>query len=183
MNFEIGTTPLEGVLVIKIKKFHDERGYFSETYRHNSFESIGIPDFVQDNFSESKKGVIRGLHWQSVPHGQGKLVSCLKGRILDVAVDIRRDSDSFGDHFAIELNANNGLMLWIPGDLAHGFQSLEDETWVSYKVTDYWNKEAERSLNPLDSKLGITWNKITPILSDKDRDALSFESFNLSPRN
>jgi dTDP-4-dehydrorhamnose 3,5-epimerase len=183
MSFEIEKTPIEGVLVIHTKRFNDERGYFTENYRQNAFESMGIPDFVQDNFSESKKGVIRGLHWQSCPHGQGKLVSCLKGKIIDVAVDIRRNSASFGEHYAIELNAINGLMLWIPGELAHGFQSLEDETRVSYKVTNYWNKDAERSLNPLDPILGILWNQVTPILSGKDLGAASFEDFKLSAGN
>jgi dTDP-4-dehydrorhamnose 3,5-epimerase len=182
MNFEVESTPIEGVKVIKTKRFADERGFFTETYRAQAFKELGIPEFVQDNLSESKKGVVRGLHWQETPHGQGKLVSCLKGRIIDIAVDIRMSSPTFGQHFAIELSSDNGLMLWIPGELAHGFESLVDETRVNYKVTEYWNIKAERSLTPLDPRIAISWSTKSPILSEKDIGAMSFSEFCSSSR-
>lgn len=169
MNFEIEDTNLPEVKIIKGKRFHDERGFFSETYKVSEFAELGLPTFVQDNMSESKKGVIRGLHWQDEPYGQGKLVQCVSGSILDVAVDIRKDSPNFGKYVAIELSANVLKLLWVPIGFAHGFQSLENESLVTYKVTNYWNKESEKSLNPLDTYLNLPWEKTTnPILSSKD---------------
>lgn len=171
MNFETSTTNLPGVLLLKVSRFNDSRGFFSELYKANDFASLGIPYFVQDNLSESSLGVIRGLHWQEPPFGQGKLVTCVKGRILDVAVDINRKSKTFGNHVAFELNESNGWMLWIPEGFAHGFQSLENNSRVLYKVTNIWHKESERSVNPLDPEIGINWLPTHNILSEKDLSA------------
>lgn len=171
MKFETITTNLPGVLLLKVSRFNDSRGFFSEIYKTPDFESFGIPPFVQDNLSESSLGVIRGLHWQEPPFGQGKLVTCVKGRILDVAVDIDTKSQTFGEHVAFELSESNGCMLWIPEGFAHGFQSLEDNSRVLYKVTNGWNKESERSVNPLDPDIGINWLPLHHLLSDKDLSA------------
>lgn len=171
MPITIEETAIPEVKIIRTNRFHDERGFFTETYKESEYLEIGIPRFVQDNLSESSKGVIRGLHWQESPYGQGKLVSCLKGSILDVAVDIRRESSSFGKHVAIELNSDEEISLWVPEGFAHGFQSLTDGTRVHYKVTKYWKKESERSINPLQSSLDIGWRKIPPIISTKDLEA------------
>lgn len=174
MPIQVEETEILGVMIIRGNRFHDERGFFTETYKESEFLEIGIPRFVQDNMSESSKGVIRGLHWQASPHGQGKLVSCTKGSILDVAVDIRKESKTFGKHVAVELNANEQIALWVPEGFAHGFQALEDVTRVQYKVTGYWNKESERSLRPLDLDLGIRWHDLKPLLSQKDLEAPKF---------
>ena len=173
MPIQVEETAIPDVKIVRATRFHDERGFFTETYKEAEYLEAGIPKFVQDNLSESSKGVIRGLHWQTSPFGQGKLVSCLNGSILDIAVDIRRDSQTFGMHVAVELNSNEQTALWVPEGFAHGFQALEDGTRVHYKVTNYWHKEAERSLNPLDGTVAISWPIDTHILSSKDKDAPS----------
>jgi len=171
MPIQVEETAIPDVKIIRATRFHDERGFFTETYKESEYLEAGIPKFVQDNLSESSKGVIRGLHWQTSPFGQGKLVSCLSGSILDVAVDIRKGSQTFGKHVAVELNAKEQIALWVPEGFAHGFQALEDGTRVHYKVTNYWNKDSERSLNPLDGTVAISWPINTYILSSKDKDA------------
>jgi dTDP-4-dehydrorhamnose 3,5-epimerase len=171
MPIQIEETAIPEVKIIRSTRFQDERGFFTETYKEAEYNQAGIPRFVQDNLSESSKGVIRGLHWQTSPFGQGKLVSCLTGSILDVAVDIRKNSKTFGEHVAVELNSKEQVALWVPDGFAHGFQALEDGTRVSYKVTNYWNKESERSINCLDKALGIPWLNIDVLLSEKDLNA------------
>lgn len=173
MPIQVEETAIPEVKIIRSTRFHDERGFFTETYKEAEYLEAGIPRFVQDNLSESSKGVVRGLHWQTSPWGQGKLVSCLSGSILDVAVDIRKESSTFGHHVSVELNSNEQISLWVPEGFAHGFQALEDGTQVSYKVTNYWNKDSERSLNYLDPEVGIKWRGHTPIVSAKDFDAPS----------
>jgi dTDP-4-dehydrorhamnose 3,5-epimerase len=168
MPLVIEETNIPEVKLIIGKRFHDERGFFTETYREDNYLELGIPSFVQDNLSESHKGVIRGMHWQKPPFGQGKLVSCLQGSILDVAVDIRQNSPTFGLHVAIKLSENDTQSLWVPEGFAHGFQALEDKTRVHYKVTNYWHKESERSLNFRDKSIDIGWIKIPVIASAKD---------------
>src|SRR5690606_21623011 len=129
----------------------------------------GIPDeFVQDNLSLSQKGVLRGLHYQAPPFGQGKLVSVLRGRVLDVAVDIRFGSPTFGKHVAVELSADNKRQLWIPEGFAHGFLSLENDTLFSYKCTNVYSKEHDRGVRWNDPALGIAWGIEEPLLSEKD---------------
>jgi dTDP-4-dehydrorhamnose 3,5-epimerase len=171
MPIQVEETAIPEVKIIRATRFHDERGFFIETYKEAEYLEIGIPKFVQDNLSESSKGVIRGLHWQTSPFGQGKLVSCLTGSILDVAVDIRKGSKTFGNYIAIELRSDEPLALWVPEGFAHGFQSLEDDTRVHYKVTNYWNKESEQSLAYNDLDVNIQWFDIKPIISEKDLEA------------
>lgn len=169
-------TDIADVVVVKGKRFPDDRGFFSEMYKEGLFVENGIPRFVQDNMSESKAGVIRGLHWQAEPFGQGKLVTCLVGSIIDVAVDVRPESSTYGKHVAVKLTSSEPISLWVPTGFAHGFQSLEEGTRIFYKVTNYWNKESERALNPLDADLGIAWDKANYILSDKDAQAPNFKN-------
>lgn len=164
----IESTEIPDVLLITPRVFKDSRGYFLE-----SFNNKHLPfNFVQDNQSFSLKNTIRGLHYQVVKP-QGKLIRAIKGRILDVAVDIRKDSPTFGKHVSVELSSDNFKQLYIPEGFAHGFSVLSDEAEVLYKTTDYWHKEHERSLNYNDPELNIDW-KIEgfPILSDKDKDAV-----------
>ena len=143
---EIIKTELEGLLIIRPDVFEDERGYFFESYNQEKFHKAGIDlKFVQDNESKSKKGVVRGLHLQSPPFEQGKLVRVMRGSVLDVAVDIRRNSPTYGKWAAIELSGKKKWMYWIPPGFAHGFATLEDETIFFYKCTNVYNKDAERS--------------------------------------
>ncbi len=171
MPIQVEETAIPDVKIIRTTRFHDERGFFTETYKETEYLKVGIPRFVQDNMSESSKGVIRGLHWQTYPFGQGKLVSCVSGAILDVAVDVRKDSPTFGQHVSIELNSNEQISLWVPEGFAHGFQTLTDGTRVVYKVNNYWNKNSERSLNFADSSLNIDWRDIPVTASEKDLNA------------
>ena len=171
MPIKVEETEIPDVRIIRGNRFHDDRGFFSETYKESEYLEIGIPKFVQDNMSESSKGVIRGLHWQANPHGQGKLVSCMTGSILDVAVDVRKDSKTYGKYVSIELNSKEPIALWVPAGFAHGFQALEDATRVNYKVTNYWNKDSERSLNFADPTVNISWIIEETTVSEKDKIA------------
>ena len=171
MPIQVEETTIPDVKIIRAIRFHDERGFFTETYKEAEYLQAGIPRFVQDNLSESSKGVIRGLHWQTSPFGQGKLVSCVSGAILDVAVDIRKGSATFGQHVSVELNAQEQFSLWVPEGFAHGFQALENGTRVHYKVTNYWNRLSEKSLNYNDPDIGINWKQIDVVVSDKDLNA------------
>lgn len=162
-------TPIKDLFVIQPKIFEDDRGHFFESYTKKSFIDNNIDvDFVQDNQSLSQKGVLRGLHFQHPPFAQGKLVRVIKGAVLDVAVDIRKNSKTFGQHFSIELNENNKTMLWIPEGFAHGFSTLENNTIFCYKCTNVYNKNSEGCLLWNDSDLSIDWRIELPILSEKD---------------
>ena len=171
MAIKIIDTNIPEVKIIESKRFHDERGFFTETYKESEYLEAGFPKFVQDNLSESSKGVIRGLHWQEAPFAQGKLVSCLSGSILDIAVDVRKSSPNFGKFVSVELNSIAPKSLWVPEGFAHGFQALEDRTRVLYKVTNYWNQVSEKSLNYSDDTVKIAWKEIPSILSIKDQNA------------
>ena len=176
MNIE--PTPLPDLLIINPKIFADERGYFYESYSKIVFEANGInADFVQDNQSLSQKDVLRGLHFQNPPYAQGKLVRAIKGAILDVAVDLRKDSPAYGKHFTIELNESNKTMLWIPPGFAHGFLTLENETIFSYKCTNTYHKESEDTILWNDPSLSINWKAGNPILSEKDTKGKLFKDF------
>lgn len=168
---EFVPTSIPDVILIKPKVFEDPRGFFLETFREDVFAKAGIQGvFVQENHSASQKGVLRGLHYQ-IRHAQGKLVRVIAGEIYDVAVDIRRSSPTFGQWVGIILSAENKLQLWIPPGFAHGFYVLSERAEVTYKVTDYYSPEWERSLLWNDAKLGIDWslgNDEAPILSQKD---------------
>jgi len=166
---EINETFIKGLFVIKPKVFEDNRGYFFESYNKELFGKLGIPsDFVQDNQSMSDKNVLRGLHFQKEPFAQGKLVRVLKGSVLDVAVDIRKNSHTYGRHYKHILSEENKLMMWIPEGFAHGFLTLENQTVFFYKCTTYYNKQSEASILWNDPKLAIDWGITNPIISEKD---------------
>ncbi len=181
MDFE--STALSGVFLIKPKRFMDDRGYFSETFRQNLFQNGtgACVDFVQDNFSYSKhRGTIRGLHYQAPPHAQGKLVRCMRGQILDVAVDARMGSPTYGKHVSALLSEDNGHQLWVPAGFLHGFATLVDNSEVAYKVTDYYAQDCDGNVLWNDPDLAINWG-ITPdqaILSEKDHQAPYFRDWN-----
>lgn len=169
---------LEGLLVFYPSVFGDNRGYFFESFSKKKYEEAGIKgEFVQDNISKSAKGTVRGLHLQIGEKAQGKLCQVIYGRVLDVAVDIRRDSRTFGKHFSIELSEENHIQLWIPKGFAHGFSVLSNEAIFSYKCTEYYDKESERSILFNDPDLAIDWKVEEPIVSDKDLHADTFRQF------
>lgn len=162
-------TPIKDLLIIKPRIFSDSRGYFFETYNKTTFQQAGIlAEFVQDNQSCSKKGTLRGLHYQADPYAQGKLVRVIRGSVLDIAVDIRKGSKTYGKHFSIELSAENQLQFWLPAGMAHGFMALEDETIFCYKCTNTYNKESEGGIKWNDPQLKINWMADNPLVSDKD---------------
>lgn len=176
-------TQLKGVLIFEPKIFEDERGYFFESFNQKTFENalkdrgLSIPTFAQDNHSVSKKGVVRGLHYQLAPFGQGKLVRVVQGRAWDVAVDIRKDSPTFGQWTGVELSGDNHRQFWIPEGFAHGFVALEDNTHFLYKTTNFYDKASERSIVWSDPDLGIDWKiseSFIPQLTDKDAQAPTF---------
>jgi dTDP-4-dehydrorhamnose 3,5-epimerase len=173
MPLIIRDTLFPEVKIISGTRFRDERGFFVEKYNEKEYLELGIPRFVQDNMSESSLGVIRGMHWQIDPEAQGKLVTCLSGSILDIILDVRKDSSTFGTSVALDLTSDTDDCVWIPSGFAHGFQALSDSTRVHYKVTNFWSKECERSINPLDIDLKLPWKDLTPIISHKDAEALS----------
>ena len=163
---------IEGLYLIEPQVFGDERGYFLETYSSRDLESlIGPVDFVQDNESMSCYGVVRGLHFQRAPYTQAKMVRCVSGRVLDVAVDIRKGSPTFLSHVAVELSGENHRMFYIPKGFAHGFSVLSDKAVFQYKCDEYYHPESDSGFQLLDPRLGIDW--MVPedkmILSDKDR--------------
>lgn len=171
-------TGFEGLWVVKTKVFFDDRGFFLETYNKMTYAEKGLDiDFMQDNLSMSNKGVLRGLHLQNPPHEQGKLVRVLKGAVVDVVVDVRKNSATYGKHYKIELNEENNLALWIPAGFAHGFVSLHDGTLFQYKCTKVYNKESEDAILWNDPELGIDWNVESPIISPKDQEAKPFRDF------
>ena len=161
---------IEGLLLIDPKVFSDERGYFLETFNELKYKEIlgNQFTFVQDNLSLSAKSVLRGLHFQNEPYAQGKLVQVIKGKVLDVAVDIRRDSSTYGHYQAVELSDTNHLQFWIPPGFAHGFLALEENTLFSYKCTQYYSPENERTICWDDETLKINWGIDLPIVSKKD---------------
>jgi dTDP-4-dehydrorhamnose 3,5-epimerase len=170
---------IEGLLIIKPRVFEDERGHFYESYKKELFENNGIPfEFIQDNQSLSQKDVLRGLHFQNPPFAQGKLIRVIRGSALDVAVDIRKNSPTYGKYSSIVLSEVNKLMYWVPSGFAHGFLTLEDNTILQYKCTALYNKESEGSLLWNDPNLKINWGINHPLLSDKDIVAPTFAGFN-----
>ena len=168
---EIVSYPIQGPLLLKPRLFEDDRGYFFESYNQNNFIASGIDaEFVQDNQSLSSKGVLRGLHFQNPPFAQGKLVRVVSGAVLDVAVDIRPASPTFGQYVAVELSAENKYMMYIPAGFAHGFLTLEDNTLFLYKCTQVYNKESESGILWNDPSLNIEWGTVQPLVSDKDKE-------------
>lgn len=175
---EIHKTAIEGLLILKPKIFTDNRGSFCETYNKQLFSDKGLNmDFVQDNQSISFKNVVRGLHLQAPPFAQGKLVRVIHGAAIDVAVDVRKQSPTFGQHVMVELNAKSPTFFWIPEGFAHGFAALEDNTIFQYKVTNYYDKNSERAILWDDHDLNIHWNIENAIVSEKDLENSLFKNF------
>jgi dTDP-4-dehydrorhamnose 3,5-epimerase len=176
---KIEKTPIEGLLVLIPDVFEDGRGYFYESWSEEKFRGYGIDArFVQDNQSFSRRGVLRGLHFQREPYSQGKLVRVTKGKVLDVAVDLRKESETFGEWFSIVLGEENKKMLWIPERFAHGFLALEDVIF-QYKVTNLYNKESDTGIRWNDPDLCVDWQlekyDINPIVSEKDANLPFFK--------
>ncbi len=171
-------TPIPDLVVIEPSVFNDQRGYFFESYNQERYFNNDMNMlFVQDNESKSGKNVLRGLHFQKPPFAQGKLVRVIQGKVLDVAVDIRKGSPTYGQYHAVELDAIFKRMFYIPEGFAHGFLTLEDDTIFSYKCTNYYNKESEGSLLWSDETIGVEWDIENPILSEKDKIGPLFKDF------
>ena len=168
---QVKKTDFYGLLILQPKIFKDERGFFFESWNKSEFKSLGVNiSFVQDNQSVSKKNVLRGLHFQNHPNGQGKLVRVSKGSALDVVLDLRKDSKTYGKHFKYKLSDLNATMLWIPNGFAHGFIALEDQTVFQYKCDALYHPESEGCIAWNDPSLGIDWGIKKPIVSAKDQE-------------
>ena len=170
MSFEFERQSIEDVILVKPRVFGDERGFFMESYKQSEFEQNGIPNvFIQDNHSKSTKGVLRGLHYQAKPYAQAKLVRCSKGRIYDVAIDIRPNSKTFGKYVKVELSEENKHMLFIPRGFAHGFVALTDEVELLYKADNEYAPNHDRGILWCDKDINIDWEiDFEPTLSQKD---------------
>ena len=179
---EIQKFNCEGLLLITPDVFSDNRGYFLETFNEKKYKEIGIlKDFVQDNESLSALNVVRGLHFQCPPYSQGKLVRIVNGSILDIAVDLRKKSATYGKWVAVNLSGKNKKQFWIPEGFAHGFISLEDNTIVNYKCTSHYNPDSEKTILWNDPTLNIDWkNESNKIVSEKDNNGVFFADF-ISP--
>ena len=181
-NFTVKTTPIKDLVIIETKVFGDSRGFFMETYNQKSFEGLGLKmKFVQDNHSKSKKGVLRGLHFQT-RNTQGKLVRVIRGRVFDVAVDLRKESETYGQWYGIELSAENKLMFYVPEGFAHGFLTLDDDTEFVYRCTDLYSPEYDSGILWNDETLNIDWkfeefgiNREELTISEKDRKQQKFD--------
>jgi len=182
MKTTLTPTPLEGLVVVDIDFFEDDRGFFIESWNRRDFADAGLDQtFVQDNHSLSQQGVVRGLHYQDGTEPLAKLVRCTRGQIFDVAVDIRAGSETFGRWFGLELAADNKRQLWISAGFAHGFATLSPETEVQYKQTAFYSPESEGGLPWDDPDIGIDWPVDVPLLSARDRKHPSFADYRLSP--
>lgn len=187
-KFKFLKVPIEGLYVIEQDIFSDERGYFMETYNYKDFKKAGLDmKFVQDNQSKSKKGVLRGLHFQK-EHPQGKLIRVIKGEVFDVAVDIRKNSATFGKWYGVTLSEDNKRQFYIPEGFAHGFLVLSEEAEFCYKCTDFYHPNDEGGLLWNDAEIGISWpfDKIQGtniILSEKDKKWWTFKGFRLGEEN
>jgi len=169
---------IEGLVVIEPNVFEDDRGYFFESYNYEEFKKNGVVDvFVQDNQSKSQKDVLRGLHFQKPPYAQSKLVRVVQGSVLDVAVDLRKDSKTYGQYYSVVLSAENKKMFFIPAGFAHGFLTLEDNTIFSYKCSNVYHSASEDTILWNDKDINIDWGINQPILSEKDIQANSFNQF------
>lgn len=171
-------TEIEDLLILEPNVFGDDRGYFYESFHKERFASLGLPtEFVQTNISKSGKNVVRGLHFQKPPHEQGKLVTVMTGGVLDIAVDIRRSSPTYGKHVAVELTSENKRLFWVPPGFAHGFRTLADETIFYYSCTAPYNQPAEGGILWNDPDLNIDFGIADPVLSEKDKVAERFADF------
>ncbi|HCP8970026.1 TPA: dTDP-4-dehydrorhamnose 3,5-epimerase [Escherichia coli] len=181
---KVTKTKIPDVLIFEPEIFADERGFFFESFNQEFFEKVVHRklEFVQDNHSKSSKGVLRGLHYQLAPAAQAKLVRCLRGSIYDVAVDIRKDSPTFGQWVSIKLSGDNKKQIWIPEGFAHGFIALEDDTEILYKTNNFYSRECERAIIWNDSFLNIQWPFTPNIISEKDLQASKVENAELFSR-
>lgn len=178
---DIISTRFEGLYEIQPKVFGDQRGYFLESFRKNTFHDLGITqDFVQDNESFSVKGTLRGLHFQAAPFAQAKLVRVVTGKVLDVALDIRKDSPTFGQHHTVVLSAEKHNMFLVPNGFAHGFVALEDSVFC-YKCSNYYHQASEGGILWNDPVLGIDWGLEEPIVSEKDERLSNFAVYQKNP--
>ena len=181
MPFDISEVRIKGLKIIAPKFHKDQRGIFYESFKKSDFKKFGIVDeFVQTNVSISKINVLRGLHYQIRPHAQAKLVTVMQGSILDVAVDIRKGSPTFGQYHSIELNEKDGKMFWIPEGFAHGFLSLKEDTKVMYLVTQEYSPQHERGIIWNDRTIGIKWRKVDLIVSEKDLEFKGLEEADIN---
>jgi dTDP-4-dehydrorhamnose 3,5-epimerase len=178
-KMKISTFEIEGLVLIEPRLFSDDRGVFYETFQVNQFKEFISEDvnFVQDNESVSKKNVLRGLHFQNPPYAQGKLVRVVSGSVLDVAVDLRKDSPTYGKHQKVVLSGENKHLFWIPKGFAHGFLALEENTIFHYKCTDFYHPPSEQTILWNDETLSIDWQITDPIVSTKDQEGLKFSQF------
>lgn len=178
-SMEIKLTAIEGLILFEPQIFKDERGDFFESFNQKVFDEItdNKYQFVQDNQSVSKKNVIRGLHFQKPPFAQGKLIRVIQGAVLDITVDIRKQSSTYGEHFAVELSAKNNKQLFIPPGFAHGFLSLEENTIFSYKCTNYYAPNHEATIRWNDPSLKINWGTEKCLVSEKDKNGVDFSTF------
>lgn len=177
-NMKLEKTTIEGLLILTPSIFYDDRGYFFESYNQNKFKELGVSEaFVQDNQSCSAKGVIRGLHFQKPPYAQAKLVRVLKGAALDVAVDLRSESPTYGKHVSVLLSEENQLQFFIPVGFAHGFAALEDDTLFCYKCSALYHKDSESSIRFDDPLLNIDWGITDFIVNEKDLAGEDFANF------
>ena len=182
MKTHVTTTPLEGVLVINVDFFRDERGFFTESWNRRDFAEAGLEvDFVQDSHSRSERGVVRGLHYQDMRAPLAKLVRCTVGRIFDVAVDLRMSSPTFGKWISIELSAENQSQLFVPVGFAHGFAALSDVCEVQYKQTGFYVPETEGGIIWNDPDVAIRWPFKTPTLSKRDQHQMSLQQYRQNP--
>ena len=181
MTFEFISQDIKDLVLIKPKIFNDNRGFFLESYKKSEFESHGIyENFIQDNHSRSKKYVLRGLHYQAKPFAQAKLIRCTKGKILDIAVDLRPNSKTFCQHIKVELSEENKNIFYIPKGFAHGFVTLSEEAEIQYKTDNEYNMDADRGVFWNDKSLNIDWGlDFEPIISDKDKSLPLFSQINL----
>ncbi len=182
MTTNIIETPLPGLVEIKVEYPKDERGFFMEPWNKKVFAEAGLDvDFVQEGHSGSSKGVFRGLHYQNMSAPMGKLVRCVVGKVLDVVVDLREGSPTYGGYFKLELSADEKNMLYVPVGFAHGFLVLSDYAEVLYKMTSYWDPKSEGGIIWNDPEIGIEWPIDNPILSEKDKVLPSFEDYKKNP--
>ncbi len=181
MPFEFTRLEIEDVILVKPIVFADDRGFFMETYKYSDFAKAGIKErFVQDNHSKSIKNVLRGIHFQLNPKAQGKLVRCIKGRIFDVAVDLRKNSPTFKQWVGVELSEDNKFMLYIPAGFGHAFLTLSDEAEVMYKTTEEYSKKHDSGIRWNDPEINITWGISSPILSSKDANLPYLKDSNIN---
>jgi dTDP-4-dehydrorhamnose 3,5-epimerase len=182
MKTRVTKTPLDGLLILNIDHFQDERGFFIESWNKRDFTQAGLPhEFVQDSHSRSRYGVLRGLHYQDMRAPLAKLVRCTVGKILDVAVDLRMSSPAFGKAFTIELTAENKTQLFVPIGFAHGFATLSDVCEVQYKQTDYYQPSCEAGIAWNDPEVAIDWPIKDPVLSRRDQNQMSLKQYQENP--